>query len=142
MCVYKTHNQNPQPTLYKKTEQYSSAFGRFWECQKWHILVITQALVRCLIYTHSCLCYNLYIYNVHPQTLCVCVCVCTCVYTCTIWLPISVISLSCKLKETKANQWNVQYNLLLLFIIIYRMVGKFGGGKRWQIWQIIRDSSN
>ena len=51
--ITKTHNQNRQPTVYKKGEQYSSGFGRFWECQKCNILVITQALVLCLIYTHS-----------------------------------------------------------------------------------------
>ena len=88
--ITKTHNQNPQPTVYKKAKQWSSGFGRFWECQKCNILVITQALVLCLIYTHSpsirttptrallgccahrgrvriyqakhpCLCYNLYL---------------------------------------------------------------------------------
>ena len=27
--IIKTHNQNPQPTVYKKAEQWSSDFGRF-----------------------------------------------------------------------------------------------------------------
>ena len=25
---------------------------------------------------------------------------------------------------------------------LYRIVGKFGGGKVWQIWRIVRDSPN
>ena len=51
--ITKTHNQNPQLTVYKKAKQWSSGFGRFWQCQKCNILVITQVLVLCLICTHS-----------------------------------------------------------------------------------------
>ena len=38
---------------YKLVEQWTSGLGRFLECQKGDILVITQALVLFLIYMHS-----------------------------------------------------------------------------------------
>ena len=48
-----THYHNPHLLLYKPVEHYPSSLGRFLECRKCNILVITQALVLCLIYTHS-----------------------------------------------------------------------------------------
>ena len=48
-----SHNHNQYLLLYKAAEHLASSLGRFWECRKWNILVITQALVLCLIYTHS-----------------------------------------------------------------------------------------
>ena len=48
-----SHNHNQYLLLYKAAEHLASGLGRFWECRKWNILVITQALVLCLIYTHS-----------------------------------------------------------------------------------------
>ena len=56
-----SHNHNEHLLLYKEAKIFLSSFGRFLECQKWNTLVITKALVLCLIYMHSCLCYNLYI---------------------------------------------------------------------------------
>ena len=67
--------------LYKVAEQSNSALGRLLGCWKYNIVVITQALMLCLIYTHSpsgivhiyqakhsCLCYNLYImYTVYTS---------------------------------------------------------------------------
>ena len=38
--------------LVEQSEQSISGFGNFLECQKYNILVITQALMLCLIYTH------------------------------------------------------------------------------------------
>ena len=38
--------------IYKLVEQSNSHLGRFLECWKCNILVITQVLVLCLIYTH------------------------------------------------------------------------------------------
>ena len=56
-----SHYHSSHLLLYKRAEHLSSGLGRFLECWKCNILVITQALVLCLIYTHSSLCYNLYI---------------------------------------------------------------------------------
>ena len=59
---------------------FLQVWADFLECRKCNILVITQALVLCLTYTHSplgvvriyqakhsCLCYNLYIYLTNLQ---------------------------------------------------------------------------
>ena len=47
-----SHNYSQHLLLYKLGEQSPSGLGRFLECRKCNILVITQALVLCLIYTH------------------------------------------------------------------------------------------
>ena len=44
------HNHNEYPLLYKEAEILKSTLGRFLECQKWNILVITWALGIFLIY--------------------------------------------------------------------------------------------
>ena len=46
----KPHNHNEYPLLYKEAELLTSALGRFLECRKWNILVITWALGIFLIY--------------------------------------------------------------------------------------------
>ena len=46
----KPHNHNEYPLLYKEAEILKSTLGRFLECQKWNILVITWALGIFLIY--------------------------------------------------------------------------------------------
>ena len=48
-----SHNHCQCLLLYKLAEQSTSGLGRFLECRKCNILVITQALVLCLIYMHS-----------------------------------------------------------------------------------------
>ena len=45
-----SHHQNQRLLPYKTTEQFPSGLGRFLECRKWYILVITLALGICLIY--------------------------------------------------------------------------------------------
>ena len=47
------HNHNRYPLLYKETEITATSFGQILECQKCNILVVTQALVLCLICTHD-----------------------------------------------------------------------------------------
>ena len=44
------HNHNEYPLLYKEAEILRSTLGRFLECWKWNILVITWALGIFLIY--------------------------------------------------------------------------------------------
>ena len=44
------HNHNEYPLLYKEAELLTSVLGRFLECRKWNILVITWALGIFLIY--------------------------------------------------------------------------------------------
>ena len=44
------HNHNEYLLLYKEAEILKSTLGRFLECRKWNILVITWALGICLIY--------------------------------------------------------------------------------------------
>ena len=44
------HNHNEYPLLYKEAEILKLTLGRFLECQKWNILVITWALGIFLIY--------------------------------------------------------------------------------------------
>ena len=44
------HNHNEYPLLYKKAELLTSVLGKFLECRKWNILVITWALGIFLIY--------------------------------------------------------------------------------------------
>ena len=44
------HNHNEYPLLYKEAETLRSTLGRFLECRKWNILVITWALGIFLIY--------------------------------------------------------------------------------------------
>ena len=44
------HNHNEYPLLYKEAELLMSVLGRFLECRKWNILVITWALGIFLIY--------------------------------------------------------------------------------------------
>ena len=44
------HNHNEYPLLYKEAEILKSSLGRFLECRKWNILVITWALGIFLIY--------------------------------------------------------------------------------------------
>ena len=69
-----SHCHNLHLLLYKPAEHFPSSLDRFLEYRKCNILVITQALMLCLINTHmpsgivciyyakhSCLCYNLYI---------------------------------------------------------------------------------
>ena len=66
------HNHNEYPLLYKEAEILKSSLGRFLECRKWNILVITWALGIFLIYARalgpaalgnpSCPCYNYYLY--------------------------------------------------------------------------------
>ena len=46
----KPHNHNKYPLLYKEAELLTSILGRFLECQKWNILVITWSLGIFLIY--------------------------------------------------------------------------------------------
>ena len=46
----KPHNHNEYPLLYKEAELLTSVLGRFLECRKWNILVITWALGIFLIY--------------------------------------------------------------------------------------------
>ena len=58
-------NHSQRLLLHKLAEQSTSGLGRFLECQKYNILVITQALVLCLIYTYSPLS------TVRPQVSCV-----------------------------------------------------------------------
>ena len=60
-----SHNHCQCLLPYKLADQSTSGLGRFLECQKCNILVITQALMLCLIYTHSPL------GTAHPRTLCV-----------------------------------------------------------------------
>ena len=50
-CYNTSHNHSQCLLLYKLAEQSTSGLGRFLECQKCKILVITQALVLCLVYT-------------------------------------------------------------------------------------------
>ena len=38
------HNHNEYPLLYKEVKLLTSVLGRFLECRKWNILVITWAL--------------------------------------------------------------------------------------------------
>ena len=72
------HNHNEYPLLYKEAELLTSVLGRFLECRKWNILVITWALGIFLIYMSapsgrglghiyqanpSCPWYNYYIYT-------------------------------------------------------------------------------
>ena len=45
-----SHNRNRYPLLYKHTEISTSSFGQILECRKCNILVVTWALVLCLIY--------------------------------------------------------------------------------------------
>ena len=45
------HNHNEYPLLCKEAELPALSLGRFFDCRKCNILVITQALVLCLIYT-------------------------------------------------------------------------------------------
>ena len=72
----KPHNHNEYPLLYKEAELLMSGLGRFLECRKWNILVITWALGIFLIYmpaalrlghiyqaNPSCPCYNYYIFT-------------------------------------------------------------------------------
>ena len=69
------HNHNEYPLLYKEAELLTSVLGRFLECRKCNILVITWALRIFLIYmpaalglgniyqaNPSCPWYNYYIY--------------------------------------------------------------------------------
>ena len=51
MCHYVRYSQIGSYIL--RAGQLSSGFGRLWECWQLNTLVITQALVLCLIYTHS-----------------------------------------------------------------------------------------
>ena len=44
------HNHNEHPLLYKEAELLRSTLGRFLECRKWNVLVITWALRIFLIY--------------------------------------------------------------------------------------------
>ena len=44
------HNHNEYPLLYKEAELLTSILGKFLECRKWNILVITWALGIFLIY--------------------------------------------------------------------------------------------
>ena len=44
------HNHNEYPLLYKEAELLTPVLGRFLECRKWNILVITWALGIFLIY--------------------------------------------------------------------------------------------
>ena len=44
------HNHNEYPLLYKEAKLLTSVLGRFLECRKWNILVITWALGIFLIY--------------------------------------------------------------------------------------------
>ena len=48
-----SHNHCQCLLLYNLAEQWTSGLGRFLECQKYNILVITQALMLCLIYTYA-----------------------------------------------------------------------------------------
>ena len=48
-----SHNHCQCLLLYKLAEQWTSGLGRFLQCRKCSILVITQAPVLCLIYMHS-----------------------------------------------------------------------------------------
>ena len=44
------HNHNEYPLLYKEAKLLTSILGKFLECRKWNILVITWALGIFLIY--------------------------------------------------------------------------------------------
>ena len=55
------HNHNEYPLLYKETELLTSVLGRFLECRKWNILVITWALGIFLIYMPTPLGLGIYI---------------------------------------------------------------------------------
>ena len=48
-----SHYYNPHLLLHKPAEHFPSKLGRFLEWRKCNILVISQALVLCLIYMHS-----------------------------------------------------------------------------------------
>ena len=48
-----SHYHSLHLILYKRAEHLPSGLGKFLECRKCNILVITQALVLCLINTHS-----------------------------------------------------------------------------------------
>ena len=48
-----SHYHNLHLLLYEPAEHFPSSLGRFLECRKCNTLVITQALVLCLIYMHS-----------------------------------------------------------------------------------------
>ena len=50
------HNHNEYPLLYKEAEILKSSLGRFLECRKWNILVITWALGIFLIYIYIYIC--------------------------------------------------------------------------------------
>ena len=55
------HNHNEYPLLYKEAELLTSILGRFLECRKWNILVITWALGIFLIYMPTPLGLGIYI---------------------------------------------------------------------------------
>ena len=60
------HNHNEYPLLYKEAELLTSVLGRFLECQKWNILVITWALGIFLIYMPAALGFG-HIYQANPS---------------------------------------------------------------------------
>ena len=73
-----SHNHNEYPLLYKEAEISTSSLGKFLECRKCYILLVTCALVIYLIcmpsalgHTYqanpSCPCYNYYMYALVPM---------------------------------------------------------------------------